>query len=58
MKKDQNTVLVGAAPVELFENSSGGSENCTVSNLTPGKKYKITVTQRDGTVKLQITEVM
>lgn len=58
MKEDQNTVLVGAAPVELFENSSGGSEDCTVSNLTPGKKYKITVTQRDGTVKLQITEVM
>ena len=58
MKKDQNTVLVGAAPVELFENSSGGSEDCTVSDLTPGKKYKITVTQRDGTVKLQITEVM
>ena len=58
MKKDQNTVLVGAAPVELFENSSGGSENCTVSDLTLGKKYKITVTQRDGTVKLQITEVM
>ena len=57
-KKDQNTVLVGAAPVELFENSSGGSENCTVSNLTPGKKYKITVIQKDGTVKLQITEVM
>ena len=58
MKKDQNTVLVGAAPVELFENSSGGSEDCTVSDLTPGKKYKITVIQKDGTVKLQITEVM
>ena len=58
MKKDQNTVLVGAAPVELFENSSGGNENCTVSDLTPGKKYKITVIQKDGTVKLQITEVM
>ena len=58
MKKDQNTVLVGAAPVELFENSLSKIEDCTVSDLTPGKKYKITVIQRDGTVKLQITEVM